>query len=192
MTTSVDLGSKTVADCNVNITSPLFNFVKTPRAFFAGSNAAGYFLEEADHRTVEECAQLCIDDAGCKAFDAGNPGLFQAGDCFLSYDSRETLRADDVRAIDQLDLYEKTEIEPILDRFFTQQEGCYIKENDQGGLYEVRGWLLGASLVSHLSTVFLYFLAVFRKWSHAHFSVGTRLLSPGHLLAGDVRTALPE
>ena len=137
MTTSSDLGGKTAADCNVNVTNPLFNFVKTPSTFFAGSNAAGYRIEEADHKTVEECAQLCIDDAGCKAFDAGNPDLFQAGDCFLSYDSRDTLRASDVRSLDQLDLYEKKDIGPILDRFFTKQEGCYIKGNDDGGLYEV-------------------------------------------------------
>ena len=49
--------------------------------------AGGLNLEEFFEKTEEECAQLCLNDKGCKAFDSSKPDMFQSGDCFLSYDT---------------------------------------------------------------------------------------------------------
>lgn len=47
--------------------------------YIRASAAAGYNLEEIDHKTPEECAQLCLDDAGCKSLTAGVVDQHQAG-----------------------------------------------------------------------------------------------------------------
>ena len=134
-TTTEDPGSRLASDCSVDATEALFHVQKFPNTYFRGSNAAGTYLEDVDHKTPEECARLCLDDAGCKAFDSGVIGQFQQGDCFLSYDNRATLRAVDVVAISQLNLYEKKSAVPILAPLFAKQDGCYVDENDEGGIF---------------------------------------------------------
>lgn len=87
---------------------------------------------------MEECAQLCLYSA-CLSFDAGNPSLFQAGDCFLSYDTRDTLRASDVQEVSQLDLYERKGGQPVVDSAYAKSAGCYFKTGgSEGGAYTVR------------------------------------------------------
>lgn len=66
-----------------------------------------YYIEAVDLKTVQQCAQLCLNDAGCLSFDAGVPGLFQSGDCFLSYDNRFTNGNMSILPVSQLDYYEK-------------------------------------------------------------------------------------
>jgi hypothetical protein len=66
-----------------------------------------YFIEAIDYKTPVQCAQLCLNDAGCLSFDAGVVGDFQEGDCFLSYDNRKTAPAGNFQAVSQLSYYEK-------------------------------------------------------------------------------------
>jgi hypothetical protein len=63
--------------------SPQAKFMLFDASYFYHSNAGGLNLEDHYSKTPEECAQLCDNDAGCKAFDSGKPGDFQKGDCFL-------------------------------------------------------------------------------------------------------------
>lgn len=79
-----------------------------------------YFLEDFDHKTVDECATLCLNDAGCKSFDAGNPLYFQKGDCFLSYDNQYTVKPGDFRRTYQLDYYERKDTARMLTTAFTE------------------------------------------------------------------------
>eukprot|EP00056_Hartaetosiga_gracilis_P012124 m.190630 g.190630 ORF g.190630 m.190630 type:complete len:2988 (-) comp13640_c0_seq2:214-9177(-) len=134
-TTTFNPGSLSLQDCSILADHALYQFEKMPHTYFPGSNAAGYFLEDDDHLTVEQCARKCLDDAGCKAFDAGDPTLFQAGDCFLSYDNIDTIGEANVRAISQLDLYIRKNIDPILSSQFTRTQHAYIEERDDGGVY---------------------------------------------------------
>eukprot|EP00049_Salpingoeca_infusionum_P008285 m.134987 g.134987 ORF g.134987 m.134987 type:complete len:3074 (+) comp13971_c1_seq1:42-9263(+) len=134
-TTTLNPGSKSVSDCSVTSEDALFNFDKQPNMYFAGSNAAGSYIEDVDRKTVEECAQICMDDAGCKAFDSGVVGQHQEGDCFLSYDNKDTLRASDVRSISQLDLFLKQDIDTVLGAYFVKTAGSYLKGLDDGGVY---------------------------------------------------------
>ena len=106
-TTTLNPGSLSVSDCSVNASNALFYFQKFPTSYFPGSNAAGYYIEAVDLKTVEQCAQLCLNDAGCLSFDAGVPGEFQSGDCFLSYDNRFTDGNTSIIPVSQLDYYEK-------------------------------------------------------------------------------------
>lgn len=39
--------------------------------------------------SLQGCARHCLDNAGCKSFNAGVPGEVQDGDCFLNYDNRD-------------------------------------------------------------------------------------------------------
>jgi hypothetical protein len=57
--------------------------------------------------SAADCAQRCLDDAGCLSFDAGVIGLWQEGDCFLSYDNRQTNGPSQFLSVSQLDYYEK-------------------------------------------------------------------------------------
>ncbi len=68
------------------------------------------YIEAVDHKTPAQCAQLCLDDAGCKSFDSGVIGDFQEGDCFLSYDNIASARPGDWRSISQINYYEKLNI----------------------------------------------------------------------------------
>eukprot|EP00045_Choanoeca_perplexa_P018112 m.278826 g.278826 ORF g.278826 m.278826 type:complete len:2990 (+) comp17719_c0_seq2:308-9277(+) len=135
-TTTLDPGSLAASDCSVNASSPLFQFQKFPNSFLAGNNAGGGFIEEVDHKTVEECAKLCLADAGCKSFDAGVPSLFQAGDCFLSYDNRATVPKASFRSISQLDYYERRDYTLVAATNFKKTAGCYIQGSDNGGVFQ--------------------------------------------------------
>jgi hypothetical protein len=116
-----------------------------------------YYLEEVDAKSPQECAQLCIDDAGCLSFDSGVPGLWQAGDCFLSYDNRRTTPAANFISVSQLNYYEKllggqsylsllffvciclmltfclilVFAVPILGIEYAARNGCYLAGNNQ-------------------------------------------------------------
>ena len=81
----------TVDDCTVGSDLALFQFNSIPRHYLSQVAAAGIWMELDEHVTVNECAQRCLDNGGCKSFSAGIPGEFQAGDCFLNYDDRTTV-----------------------------------------------------------------------------------------------------
>jgi len=83
-----------------------------------------------EHKTQEECLRACTLSPGCKAFDAGgvvgtfayggppmsgngNQEVFQAGDCFLSYDTISTIKAGDVGMTNQLELFQKVEAQKV-------------------------------------------------------------------------------
>lgn len=79
-----------------------------------------YYLEDYDHKTIAECAELCLNDPGCKSFDAGDKDQFQAGDCFMSFDNRFSIKEGDFRRVVQLDYYEKKDVELVLDLAYTK------------------------------------------------------------------------
>jgi len=83
-----------------------------------------------EHKTIEECQRACTMSPGCKAFDAGgvegtmafggapqpgngNQEIFQAGDCFMSYDTIGTIKAGDVGMTNQLELFQKVEAQKV-------------------------------------------------------------------------------
>lgn len=79
---------------------------------------------------------MCIQDKGCKAFDQGLPGAFQAGDCFLSYDTDATIKSGDVRSTFQLQLSLKVDSAPINNIFFRKSRNCRIIGSNDGGSWE--------------------------------------------------------
>lgn len=133
--TTTTHGAQSVDDCNVNSTNPVYAFHPIPRHFISGANAGGVFLESHEEMTVEACAQLCLDDAGCKSFDAGVVGMFQEGDCFLSYDNRASAPEGTFKPVDQLDYYERKDSNSILPEF-TKTEDCFIVGHDNGGNFD--------------------------------------------------------
>lgn len=108
--TTMDRASVSEDACTVKIVNPLASFQKNAGRYLFKSNAAGQNLEQFDHLTPAQCAQVCLNDKGCKSFDAGNPSRFQSGDCFLSYDNKNTIKPGDFRAVPQLDYFEKRTI----------------------------------------------------------------------------------
>jgi len=122
-------------DCFIDEGHSLYSFDIFPHHFLQGSNAAGYYLEDVDHKTVEECAQLCLDDAGCKSFDAGVPGLHQEGDCFISYDNRRHLDDSNFVAISQLSYYERRDMPDVIGVMFERSSGCFLTRLDEGGVF---------------------------------------------------------
>ena len=66
-----------------------------------------YYVETFESFTPQQCAQLCLEDAGCLSFDAGVPYLPGYGNCFLSYDNRLTNNASQFTGSLQLDYYER-------------------------------------------------------------------------------------
>ncbi|EGD75577.1 hypothetical protein PTSG_06646 [Salpingoeca rosetta] len=134
-TTTANNGAQSVADCSVSANDALAAFTKLSNMYIKESNQGGEFLEDADHMTVEECARRCLDDAGCKSFDAGAVSDFQEGDCFLSYDNPDTAAPSRVRSISQLDLYVRRDARPVLDRRFTKVANAYLRDHDDGGLF---------------------------------------------------------
>lgn len=83
-----------------------------------------------EHKTIEECQRACTMSPGCKAFDGGgvvgtfayggppmpgngNQEIFQAGDCFLSYDTIGTIKEGDVGMTNQLELFQKVEAQKV-------------------------------------------------------------------------------
>lgn len=90
----------------------IFSLEVMPQGLFSNcfipiSRIFRFFIEAVDYKTPVECAQLCLNDAGCLSFDAGVVGDFQEGDCFLSYDNRQTSPGVNFRTVSQLDYYEK-------------------------------------------------------------------------------------
>eukprot|EP00049_Salpingoeca_infusionum_P027963 m.35257 g.35257 ORF g.35257 m.35257 type:complete len:2485 (+) comp9868_c0_seq1:133-7587(+) len=136
--TTLDRASKSIAACNVVLVDPLSRFQRYAGRYLFKSNAAGENLEAFDHKTLAECAQICLADKGCKSFDAGNPIYFQAGDCFLSYDNKDTIKPGDFGQTYQLDYYEKTSLSeaPLLDFAYEKSPGCYIDGSDEGGVFK--------------------------------------------------------
>ena len=136
-TTTMTHGAQSVEDCYVNATNPIYSFEHVPHHYIKGSNAAGVFLEEHEEMSVEACAQLCLDDAGCKSFDAGvvGPYMSQEGDCFLSYDNRATAETGAFRPINQLNYYEKKHTQSVLTEF-SKTDDCYIIGHDNGGSFD--------------------------------------------------------
>ena len=57
--------------------------------------------------TPQQCAQSCLNIAGCLSFNAGELNEFEQGHCYLSYDNRYTDPNDTLTGITQLDYYEK-------------------------------------------------------------------------------------
>jgi hypothetical protein len=78
---------------------------------------------------------LCNQNPGCKAFDSGNPTLFQAGDCFLSFDNDATIKSGDIRFVNQLQLFEKIDRQIVQNVFFQKRTGCYTRESNDGGVF---------------------------------------------------------
>eukprot|EP00051_Salpingoeca_urceolata_P006478 m.85467 g.85467 ORF g.85467 m.85467 type:complete len:2344 (-) comp14846_c0_seq1:181-7212(-) len=141
-TTTLADGTSTIEACNINASNPLFFFSAPQRGkVLSGRNAGGSFVEAVDHKSVQECAQLCLDDAGCKSFDVGRPSTgpgfdpfsFQAGDCFLSYDNTST---GTLVSVDQLDFYEKRlGVISALERAFEAKPNCLLPGSDEGGIF---------------------------------------------------------
>ena len=65
------------------------------------------YLQSFQAVTPQQCAQLCLNDAGCLSFDAGVVGNFQQGNCFLSYDNSMTDPNDTIISISQLNFFER-------------------------------------------------------------------------------------
>ncbi|EDQ86706.1 uncharacterized protein MONBRDRAFT_10710 [Monosiga brevicollis MX1] len=104
---TAERGAQSTADCRANATTSLDQFRRYAHHYIAGANAGGVRMDTVDHVTPEECAKLCLADAGCKSFDAGVVGQFQEGDCMLSYDSKDTTSPGAFQPISQLDHYER-------------------------------------------------------------------------------------
>lgn len=136
--TSVFPGAAEIDDCDVLADHALYSFKPFPQHYLAGSNGAGIFLEDSDHKTPEECARACLDDAGCKSFDAGVIDQHQAGDCFLSYDDRETIFPGYFREVSQLSYYERIEAPRprAADTTYIKHSGCHLTERDDGGIFQ--------------------------------------------------------
>ena len=66
-----------------------------------------YYVEAFQTYTPQQCAQLCLQDAGCLSFDAGVPYFPESGNCFLSYDNRFTNNVTQFADSIQLDYYER-------------------------------------------------------------------------------------
>ena len=141
-TTTTTNGAKSIDDCWVNSSNPIYNFDLIPHRFIQGSNAGGAFLEDHQLISLSECAQRCLDDAGCKSFDAGVEGLHQEGDCFLSYDNQFSVEKDRFKAVTQLNYFElklsSGFAEPVLENtdVFTETKNCFIVGHDDGGHFE--------------------------------------------------------
>mmetsp|Transcript_34975 Transcript_34975/g.105426 ORF Transcript_34975/g.105426 Transcript_34975/m.105426 type:complete len:2113 (+) Transcript_34975:182-6520(+) len=137
-TTTADTASLSLADCAINASHPLYAFDIFPHHYLRGSVIpSGYYLEDIDHKSIAECAQLCLDDGGCKSFMAGVPDQHQAGDCFLAYDDRNTTWPGAYQSISQLNFYErKNEGVDVAAELFDADAGCYLVEHDDGGLHE--------------------------------------------------------
>eukprot|EP00039_Didymoeca_costata_P029560 m.25188 g.25188 ORF g.25188 m.25188 type:complete len:1869 (-) comp7683_c0_seq1:68-5674(-) len=125
-------------NCSLSNSAAQEKFVMMDRTYFYHSNAGGLNLEDFYSKTPEECAQLCVNDAGCKAFDVGSPIAHQVGDCFLSYDNDRTIKKGDVRTVVQLMLSMKISSisSPIRDVFFRNKPGCYSSGSNEGGQWE--------------------------------------------------------
>lgn len=134
--TTEDRGAANSTFCDVDEVSPQEKFMLFDATYFYHSNAGGLNLEDHYSKTPEECAQLCQNDAGCKAFDSGKPGDFQAGDCFLSYDTDVTIKKGDIRTVRQLHVSVKLEAQAIQPVYFRKQKGCQIEGSNDGGLWE--------------------------------------------------------
>ena len=134
-TTTHAPGSTSISDCAITSEHALYSFVSVPRHYLGITPVAGYFMEDDDHKTVEECARACLDDGGCKSFSAGIHGEFQSGDCFLAYDNRETSPSA-LSAVSQLSYFELKKSVGMAEDSFTTRAGCFIKGSDAGGIYE--------------------------------------------------------
>jgi hypothetical protein len=137
-TTTGDTGALSETDCTINASHPLFSFIVIPHHYLRGSVIpTGFYLEDIDHKTIAECAQLCLDDGGCKAFMAGVSDQHQAGDCFLSYDDRGTAWPGGFQEISQLSYYERRDTGTnVATSLFRRDAGCFLVEHDGGGLHE--------------------------------------------------------
>ena len=141
-TRTAGLGSTTANDCTIHPESALAQFALTPNHYQRGGHAGGYYMEEIDHKTEEECARLCVDDAGCKAFVSGVADQHQAGDCFLEYDNSVTTWPGTIVPVSQLNYWEKMPIAgpsalaTVSRTEFGFAAHCHMQENDNGGIFE--------------------------------------------------------
>ena len=146
-------GATSNAACNVTVLPADRGYLKFDKTYFYHSNAGGLLMEEHQHVTQAECQRLCLSRPGCKAFDAGGtvgtfpfggppmPGngaqeVFQAGDCFMSYDTIATIKPGDVGITPSLELFQKVEAQRVNDIFFRKTPGCYIHESNDGGAFK--------------------------------------------------------
>lgn len=152
-TTTSYRGATSTAACNVTVLPADRGYLKFDKTYFYHSNAGGLLMEEHQHVTLAECQRICLSRPGCKAFDAGGtvgtfpyggppmPGngaleVFQAGSCFMSYDTIATIKAGDVGMTNSLELFQKVEAQRVNDIFFRKISGCYIHESNDGGAFK--------------------------------------------------------
>eukprot|EP00041_Stephanoeca_diplocostata_P038343 m.1502694 g.1502694 ORF g.1502694 m.1502694 type:complete len:2193 (+) comp25207_c0_seq49:437-7015(+) len=137
-TTTLEHGSLSPADCTINDTHALHRFTQYAHRYIRASAAAGYHLEEIDHQTPEACAQLCLDDAGCKSLTAGVVDQHQAGDCFLNYDDRDTAFPGYFLPVSQLNYFERNPrpMQHVSTSMYTQTRNCHLQASDDGGINE--------------------------------------------------------
>ena len=150
--TTLQRGSTQSSQCNTDVIDPTEGYMKFDMTYFYHSNAGGTFLDTHQHKTQEECMQFCKKSPGCKAFDAGgdtatyygggpNMGggrqeVAQLGDCFVSFDTIDTIKRGDVGSVPQLELFQKVNTQTVKDVLFRKTPQSYIRESNDGGAYK--------------------------------------------------------
>lgn len=68
----------------------MYYFTKFANSYLPAASAIAAYVEDQDAKTVEECAQLCLDRPNCLSFNAGTPNNIQEGHCWLLADNLQT------------------------------------------------------------------------------------------------------
>eukprot|EP00056_Hartaetosiga_gracilis_P013779 m.231170 g.231170 ORF g.231170 m.231170 type:complete len:2548 (-) comp13897_c1_seq1:104-7747(-) len=134
-TTTIVKGSPDADSCEISTSSALGQFKVYPYQWLTTDSFGGYFLESVDHVTLEECAQLCLNDAGCKGFNGGVVGTIQDGDCFLTYSNIAIAGESNLRSIEQLSYFELENAKRVLvNDVFSSHPTCYLNTPPLGGV----------------------------------------------------------
>eukprot|EP00055_Hartaetosiga_balthica_P016777 m.107675 g.107675 ORF g.107675 m.107675 type:complete len:2571 (+) comp9179_c0_seq1:176-7888(+) len=135
--TTIEVGAPDADSCDITSSSALAQFKAYPHQWLTTDSLGGYRLESVDHITLEECAQLCLNDAGCKGFNGGVPGSIQEGDCFLTYSSIAIQGENNLRSIEQLSYFELENAPSVLvDNLFSSFPSCYLDTDPLGGIID--------------------------------------------------------
>ena len=126
--TTLDHFAKSVSECVATPVASQSKFFIQPQRYLHKSNGVFYKLDDHDHLSPAECAQLCLNNKLCQSFDLGSS--FQTGDCFGSYDTKDTVMQGQFRSVQQLNYYERKEKTDIISTAFTVKKNCYIVGSD--------------------------------------------------------------